>query len=149
MVLTRHTAEVLEGIKVASHSRRNVTVGPGDAALTECGRCPVLNGAHGARALSWPGERPWSPIVRKETESKGMDWYVHEDGSKSITQMAHDSAVGRDVAVTSTYNPAPTLPMAPDELAEVQKEMAKQGKDKNAGGTPKLPPPKNVTVKKK
>ncbi len=66
---------------------------------------PVLNGAYGAPRMDWPPRFPWSPIVGRQVDPKGCEWFVHEDGSRSTTRMVYHSQVGRQTAVTSVYNP--------------------------------------------
>ena len=84
---------------------------------------PVLNGAYGAPKLLWPPERPWSPIVDK-LYSGGLDWYRHADGSLSTTQLVYDTARGYRVPTSQVANPTKSLPMAPDEVAEIKKKKS-------------------------
>ena len=72
---------------------------------------PVLNGAFGAPAMSWPYYRPWSPIVRKETDPSGDDWYVHADGTKTITKNYYMSHLGGFSPVTNVFHPVAPLPV--------------------------------------
>ncbi len=49
---------------------------------------PPLNGVQ--QAPPFPGfkDRPWSPVVRIDTDPRSrVQWYVHADGSVSCTQM--------------------------------------------------------------
>ncbi|MFQ5507398.1 MAG: hypothetical protein ACE5F1_21750 [Planctomycetota bacterium] len=89
---------------------------------------PALNGVDEPAPLNWPQDRPWSPIVRKTTDSSGLDWYVHADGTHTITQMTWHSQFQRMDAVTLVYNPVPTLPIHPDDLAGIERQQQK-GKD--------------------
>jgi hypothetical protein len=82
---------------------------------------PVLNGAFGAPELGWPADRPWSPIVSKETDQDGDEWYVHEDGSRSITKNQYHTHLKGMAPVTSVYNPTKPLPLDPIE-AKLEKE---------------------------
>lgn len=68
----------------------------------------ALNGAVDAAPLKdfW-GPFPWSPIVGVERSSAGLDWYRHQDGSYSTTQMVWRSDLGRDVAMTRVAHPGP------------------------------------------
>ncbi len=87
---------------------------------------PVLNGAFGAPAMGWPEERPWSPIIAKETDPDGVEWYVHEDGSKSTTQNLYHKHVGGMAPVTNVYNPAKALALDPDEVAVIKEKDARK-----------------------
>jgi hypothetical protein len=74
---------------------------------------PALNGAVDAAGLAhfW-GPMPWSPIVGVDRSSAGVDWYRHEDGSYSTTQMVWRSDLGRHAAMTRVAHPGPA-PAAP------------------------------------
>ena len=69
---------------------------------------PALNGSVGATKLAeyW-GRLPWSPIVGVERSSAGVDWYRHEDGSYSTTQMVWRKDLGRYEAMTRVAHPGP------------------------------------------
>jgi hypothetical protein len=69
---------------------------------------PSLNGAVGARpiATAW-GSQPWSPIVATERSDRGVDWYVHADGSRSTTEMQFRSDLARLDALTRVAHPGP------------------------------------------
>ena len=69
---------------------------------------PALNGSVGATRLAdyW-GPLPWSPIVGVERSSAGVDWYRHEDGSYSTTQMVWRKDLGRYEAMTRVAHPGP------------------------------------------
>ena len=75
---------------------------------------PALNGAVGASPLAmyW-GITPWSPIVGVERSSAGVDWYRHEDGSYSTTEMVWRKDLGRNAAMTRVAHPGPVAPVAP------------------------------------
>lgn len=75
-------------------------------------RIRALNGAINASPMkgAWPKNVPWSPIVATERSDLGVDWYVHEDGSRSTTEMKWRSDLGRKDAVTRLARPAPTPP---------------------------------------
>lgn len=70
---------------------------------------PTLNGATDAAPLAryW-GPYPWSPIVGTERSSAGIDWYRHQDGSYSTTQMVWRQDLGREAALTRVAHPGPT-----------------------------------------
>lgn len=80
----------------------------------------ALNGARDVAPLRhyWSAQRPWSPIVALERSSAGIDWYRHEDGSYSTTQMVWRSDLGREDAMTRVAHPGPaaasTAPMRED-----------------------------------
>ncbi|MCR9247812.1 MAG: hypothetical protein NXI31_22520 [bacterium] len=59
-----------------------------------------LNGVSGRLSLTghW-GNRPWSPIVGVERSDRGVDWYVHADGTRSTTEMKWRSDLGRKDAM--------------------------------------------------
>jgi hypothetical protein len=69
---------------------------------------PALNGAEDAEPIAtyW-GPFPWSPIVGIETNSQGLDWYKHKDGSYSTTQMVWREDLGKKMAMTRVAHPAP------------------------------------------
>ncbi|GAB4140891.1 MAG: hypothetical protein Fur0037_07560 [Planctomycetota bacterium] len=71
---------------------------------------PALSGAVDAAPLAryW-GPLPWSPIV-EFVRSGGIDWYRHEDGSFSTTQMVWRSDLGREAAMTRVAHPGPEPP---------------------------------------
>lgn len=58
---------------------------------------PTLNGATNVAPLAkfWGSQVPWSPIVGIERNDQGIDWYRHENGSYSTTQMVLVSRSGR------------------------------------------------------
>ena len=76
-----------------------------------------LNNATDAPPLAdyW-GIWPWSPIVGVERSDAGIDWYRHEDGSYSTTEMVWRSDYKRFMAMTRVGHPtkvtAPTAPQA-------------------------------------
>ena len=92
---------------------------------------PVLNGAFGAPELGWPDHRPWSPIVSKATDEDGDEWYVHEDGSRSITKNLYHAHLKGMAPVTSVYNPTKPLPIDPTE-AKLDKERHERDARKKA-----------------
>ncbi|HZN37870.1 MAG TPA: hypothetical protein VFD82_03650 [Planctomycetota bacterium] len=70
---------------------------------------PALNGAVGAtRVAEYWGPLPWSPIAAVERSSAGVDWYRHQDGSYSTTQMVWRKDLGRYEAMTRVAHPGPT-----------------------------------------
>jgi hypothetical protein len=42
-----------------------------------------------------------------ETNSQGLDWYKHKDGSYSTTQMVWREDLGKKMAMTRVAHPAP------------------------------------------
>lgn len=72
---------------------------------------PALNGATGALSLRecW-GTRPCSPIERVERSDVGVDWYVHQDGTRTTTEMKWRSDLGRQDALTRIAVPLPEAP---------------------------------------
>lgn len=89
-------------------------------------RVQSLNGAVNATPLAdaWPKNVPWSPIVRIERSDVGVDWYVHEDGSRSTTEMKWRSDLGREDAVTRLARPAPTLPVLPSSNGQATRNRS-------------------------
>ena len=85
-------------------------------------RLPVLNGAYGAPPPKWPEDRPWSPIVRKEIDKLGYEWYVHADGCKTITQVVFDRVSGKRMVATNTFQPTDPLPIRREEGEKVRKK---------------------------
>ncbi len=73
----------------------------------------ALNGAVDAApiAMYW-GPQPWSPIVAVERSSAGIDWFRHEDGSCTTTQMVWRQDLGRYAAMTRVAHPGPVAPAA-------------------------------------
>lgn len=75
---------------------------------------PVLNDALGAPPLEWADDRPWSPIVGTVTDPDGKEWYVHEDGTRTITQIVIDE--GTPVPETNVAYPTADMPLeGPDK----------------------------------
>ncbi|MEZ5963445.1 MAG: hypothetical protein R3F56_06320 [Planctomycetota bacterium] len=73
----------------------------------------ALNGAVDAR-ITWPSDRPFSPIIGVERASDGKEWWVHADGTKSTTEMVYRSDLGRHDGLGQIANPVPPLPMEPE-----------------------------------
>jgi hypothetical protein len=69
----------------------------------------ALNGATDAPSMEdfW-GPFDWSPIVGIESNSAGLDWYKHADGSYSTTQMVMRPDLGRMASMTRVAHPGPT-----------------------------------------
>lgn len=78
---------------------------------------PALNGVLNPPALGWPKDRPYSPVVGTERDTRGNDWYLHADGSKSTMNMIDMNRGGRVVreAVTQVANPQAALPVQHEE----------------------------------
>lgn len=69
---------------------------------------PALNGAITPEPLAkyW-GPWPWSPITGVEANDKGVQWYRHEDGSYSTTEVLWDEGGKRHVTLTRVAHPGP------------------------------------------
>lgn len=78
-------------------------------------RVPMLNGATDAPPLAeyWGSAVPWSPIVGIERNDQGVDWYRHQNGSWSTTQVVWRSDLQRHMAMTRVAHPAPVAAPAP------------------------------------
>lgn len=75
--------------------------------LYACGQeAPALNGVTESIKLDWAG--PWSPIQKIVVE-RGWEWYVHEDGSRSTTQMIDMNGVPQAMALRA--QPTEPLPL--------------------------------------
>ncbi|MFO1076897.1 MAG: hypothetical protein U1E73_04125 [Planctomycetota bacterium] len=109
---SHHHADVAPPAPAAA----TVDLAPRPAAVTDHTRdlelpdgtfVPALNGATDAAPLStyW-GPFPWSPIAGIE-RADGVDWYRHEDGSYSTTQMVWRSDLGTQAAMTRVAHPGP------------------------------------------
>ena len=61
-------------------------------------------------------DRPFSPVIGKKRNSKGTQWYEHEDGSFSTTIMGYRKDLGRMDAITNVAHPAETKPLLLDEV---------------------------------
>lgn len=91
-----------------------------------------LNGVLNAADMLWPTEIPFSPIVGRERDAHGHEWYVHADGSKSTNRMVFRSDLGRMDPITTVANPTAPLPMEPSEPGAPKGETAENAK----GGAP-------------
>ena len=78
-------------------------------------RVRALNGVRTEIRLLWPAETPYSPITGITTQTDGVEWYVHADGSHSTTQMIYRSDLGRTTAMSMVANPRPALPLQSDQ----------------------------------
>lgn len=78
-------------------------------------RTAMLNGATDAPPLGeyWGTTVPWSPIVGIERNDQGVDWYRHQNGSYSTTQVVWRSDLQRHMAMTRVAHPAPAAAPAP------------------------------------
>ena len=98
-------------VEVASAERAKTTANVDhsrELELPDGSFVPALNGAVGAtRVAEYWGTQPWSPIVGVERSSAGVDWYRHEDGSYSTTQMVWRKDLGRYAAMTRVAHPGP------------------------------------------
>lgn len=77
---------------------------------------PALNGVLNPPNLTWPKSRPYSPVVSTERDTKGQEWYVHADGSKStmtMIDMKRGERVSRE-AVSYVATPQAALPVRDD-----------------------------------
>lgn len=91
-----------------------------------------LNGVRDAPEMLWPKDIPYSPIVGRERDTHGQEWYVHADGSKSTNRMVFRSDLGRMDPITTVANPTAPLPMEPNEAEAAKRQMEENAK----GGAP-------------
>jgi len=78
-------------------------------------RVATLNGATDAPPLAeyWGTTVPWSPIVGIERNDQGIDWYLHQNGSYSTTQVVWRSDLNRHMAMTRVAHQAPVAAPVP------------------------------------
>lgn len=105
--------------------------------LPDGSKVPVLNGAWGAPALDWPSDRPWSKIIGRERDDSNLEWYVHADGSRSITQNIWRDDLNRFDPSTVVATPIKALPMHPDDIAKNKAEQEAAKKQNEATKNPK------------
>ena len=74
-------------------------------------KLPPLNGVEVPAPMEWPGERPYSPVVRRMRDQRGREWYIHADGSRTSTWMEWRKDLGRYDAVTVVDNPVAGTPV--------------------------------------
>ncbi len=108
--------------------------GPESLKMPDGTYLPVLNGAVGAPAVEWPKGTPYSPVIKKIVDKEGLEWYVHKDGSFTITQNLYRSDLGRIEPATTIYNPEESHAMDPGEADKAQKEMEGAQKGKQGKG---------------
>ncbi len=75
---------------------------------------PSLNRVLNAPAMQWPAHRPYSPVVGTTRNEKGVEFYMHQDGSLSTTVMQWRADLGREDATTLIFNPEKPMPMQQD-----------------------------------
>ena len=80
-----------------------------------------LNGVQQPAAMTW-GNRPYAPIVTT-TWSDGVEWYVHENGTRSTTVDLFRQDLGRHDAVTVVAHPGEPSPIdALGEIGEIRRK---------------------------
>jgi len=75
----------------------------------------ALNGATNAAPVEFRG-RPFAPVIGKQKDSSGREWYVHEDGSQSTTVMGWRRDLGRYDAITEVAHPTDPRPLVKNEV---------------------------------
>lgn len=75
---------------------------------------PALNGASNAPAVTFR-DRAYSPVIAREKDTTGREWYKHEDGSYSTTVMGWRKDLGRMDAITQVAHPTAARPLLVDE----------------------------------
>ena len=100
--------------------------GPKSLKMPDGTYLPVLNGAEGAPAVDWPEGRPYSPVIKKIIDAEGLEWYLHKDGSYTITQNLYRSDLKRTEPATTLYNPTETKPMNPEEVERIERDAKKK-----------------------
>ena len=106
--------------------------GPKSLAMPDGTFLPVLNGAVGAPAVDWPDGRPYSPVVKKVVDAAGLEWYLHGDGSYTITQNQYRADLGRIEPATTLYNPNNDPSKKPKPILLERAEQ--DGREKAPGG---------------
>jgi hypothetical protein len=76
---------------------------------------PALNHITMPVEFAWPQGVPYAPIVGRETDFNGTEWYVHADGTRSTTEMKYRKDLGREDATAITKNPLPVAPIPESE----------------------------------
>ena len=71
-------------------------------------RFPPLNGVKKAPQLAFHRETPFSKVVGMVRDSRGVEWYVHENGVRSTTYLD-----GRGVPLGEVAKDAPVMPIDP------------------------------------
>ncbi len=103
------TSMSLEEFQTAHPGPDRIPANARSIALPDGARVPVINGAYGAPDMlgAWPDDRPWSPIVRIDTDSFGEQWYVHADESRSQTILREVRRSGESAVqpMTLVYTP--------------------------------------------
>ena len=84
---------------------------------------PMLNGVKESVELVW-NKGPYSPIKEKIVD-RGLEWYVHEDGSHSTVQMVEVNGVPAPIGIVAT--PTEALPTF-EQLQESLKQQLGGGK---------------------
>jgi len=77
---------------------------------------PMLNGVREAPPPSWEPGRPYSPIIGTRT-IRGLDYYVHADGSTTTTLMAWRTDLKRYDGTTRVESPKESQAIVEDPTA--------------------------------
>lgn len=84
---------------------------------------PLLNNCRGVVDMKagW-GPEKWSPIVAKEVDQAGEEWYLHEDGTCSQTKMVYRKDLGRWDPILQVARRTAVAPIAPEDLELYERE---------------------------
>jgi hypothetical protein len=84
---------------------------------------PLLNNCRGKvdMARGW-GDHPWSPIVAREVDPHGWEWYLHEDGTYSQTKMIFRKDLNKWEPLLQVARKAAVAPIAPEDLEIAERE---------------------------
>jgi hypothetical protein len=107
----------------ATESRKDVLVLPDGSTV------PLLNNCTGSVDLArgW-GDHPWSPIVAREVDPHGWEWYIHEDGTYTQTKMIWRKDLGKYEPLLQVARKAAVAPIAPEDLEIAERERKAAGK---------------------
>jgi len=81
---------------------------------------PLLNGVRQAAAPGWDPARPYAPIIGKQT-LKGIEYYVHADGSTTTTIMAWRTDLKRLDGTTRVAHPQAAQTVVDDQNQPVRR----------------------------
>lgn len=92
---------------------------------------PLLNNCRGVVDMKagW-GTEKWSPIVAKEVDKAGEEWYLHEDGTYSQTKMVYRRDLGRWDPILQVARKAAVAPIAPEDIEAFERARKEEAANK-------------------